>query len=127
MSKSIEIKHYRAVKMVKKKTSKQQSKSRQSSLKKFEINDLNFKDEKFIKAALVDCLMNNEIDAFRDILVTHLRVSSKTKLVEETGVGRRTLYDLMDPSKDFNPRLKTVGAILEVVSSGKNREASYRK
>lgn len=62
---------------------------------------------------LLDCLAENDLESFRDILVAHLNVVSKSKLAAETNLGRQTLYDLLDSSKPFNPTLSTLGPILK--------------
>jgi DNA-binding phage protein len=55
--------------------------------------------------------LENDIETFRDVLIGHLRALSKTQLAKQTGLGRRTLYDLMDAEK-FDPRISTLGALL---------------
>lgn len=84
-------------------------------MKKFKINEDLFKDPKLVKGTLIECLMMNDIEAFRDVLIAHIQVTSKVELVRQTGIGRRTLYDLIDENKEFNPSLKTVGALLESI------------
>lgn len=84
-------------------------------MSEFKIDEGLFKDRKLITETLVDCLMLDDMEAFRDVLISHLRVMKKTKLVQKSGIGRRTLYDLMDPEKEFNPRINTIGKILRAV------------
>lgn len=71
------------------------------------------KDRKLVREVLVEALMTNDLATFQDVLIAHLRAMSKSRLASKTGLGRQTLYDLIDESKDFNPTLSTLGAILK--------------
>jgi len=84
-------------------------------LKPFKINEDLFKNKKLVRETLVECLLMNDMEALRDVLIAHIQSTSKTELVKKTGVGRRTLYDLMDETKEFNPGIKTVGALLNSI------------
>jgi DNA-binding phage protein len=42
---------------------------------------------------------------------------NKSQIAKKAGIGRRTLYDLMDPSRNFNPELSTVSAIIKAIAS----------
>lgn len=67
---------------------------------------------KLIKKAILQALVDGDLDAVQDLLVAHLRTINKSKLSSKTKLGRQTLYDLMDPEKEFNPSLKTLTNIL---------------
>lgn len=102
--------------MDKAKTSKKQKAFSNKSLTRHKTNTALFLDKKIVAETLVDCLLNNEMDAFQDVLITHLRTLSKTKLAKQTGLGRRTLYDLIE-GKNFDPRLSTLSALLSKIAS----------
>ncbi|MBI2522436.1 MAG: hypothetical protein HYV97_18595 [Bdellovibrio sp.] len=76
-----------------------------------------FQDPKVIRGILVEALLDNDVETFRDVLVAHLRAISKVKLAQKTGLGRQTLYDLIDEKKEFNPTLSTLGTILEAIAA----------
>ena len=66
---------------------------------------------------LLDCLRNGDVEAFRDVLTAHLLTTNKAKIAKKAGIGRRTLYDLMDPSRKFNPELSTLSAIIHALAA----------
>ena len=102
--------------MDKTKTSKKRKSSlKVTSLKSFKSNDSLFLDRKLIAEVLVESILNNDLETFRDVLVTHLRTMSKTDLAKKTGLGRQTLYDLLSEEK-FDPRLSTLSALLSKIA-----------
>jgi DNA-binding phage protein len=42
---------------------------------------------------------------------------NKMALAKKAGIGRRTLYDLIDPKKEFNPELSTVSALIQALAA----------
>ncbi len=94
-----------------KKQKQKQKKYALNSLTEFKVDEKIFLNRKLIAEVLVDALLTNDMATFQDILITHLRVVSKTKLAKKTGLGRRTIYDLMNEKK-FDPRISTLGALL---------------
>lgn len=84
----------------------------QAEHEKFKIIDVHVDVSMIVSA---QHLLRNDIETFRDVLISHLRTLSKTDLAKTTGLGRRTLYDLMDETK-FDPRLSTLGALLNKIT-----------
>ena len=103
--------------MAKTRTSVKQKKYSLKSLKKHDLFATHLKDAELIKEILVDALMTNDLETFQDVLVAHLRTTSKSKLSAKTKLGRQTLYDLIDEKKDFNPTLSTLGSILKAIAA----------
>lgn len=66
---------------------------------------------------LLDCIKTGDIETFREILVAHLMTVNKVKLAKKAGIGRRTLYDIMDPKKEFNPELSTISALMQSLAA----------
>ena len=101
--------------MLKIKTSARQK----GSLAKLTEHDYSktLRNKKLVLETLLDCLVRNDVDSFRDVLVAHLRTVSKSKLARETKLGRQTLYDLLDENKPFNPTLTTLGSIFEKLAA----------
>lgn len=66
-------------------------------------------------ATLLHCLAINDLEAFQDILIAHLKYASKSDLVRKTKLGRRTIYDLLDSRKRFNPTISTIGPLLKAL------------
>jgi DNA-binding phage protein len=75
------------------------------------------KDARLVSEALLDCIKNDDLDSFREVLVSHLMTANKMAIAKKAGIGRRTLYDLIDPKKEFNPELSTVAAVIRALAA----------
>lgn len=75
------------------------------------------KDPKLVSATLLECIRTGELDAFRDVLAAHLLTTNKMRLAKQAGIGRRTIYDIMDPKKRLNPELSTVSAMIRALAA----------
>ncbi len=75
------------------------------------------KNTKLVIEVLLDCIRENDLDSFREVLVAHLLTVNKMALAKKAGIGRRTLYDLLDPKKKFNPELETVTALFQALAA----------
>ncbi|MEI8348244.1 MAG: hypothetical protein WCG27_12310, partial [Pseudomonadota bacterium] len=103
--------------MAKAKISKGQKESSKNIIsmrnKKFtehKIRGADFRNLKLIREILVDSLLQGDTETFQDILIAYLRNASKSKLSQMTGLGRQTIYDLINEQREFNPTLSTLGA-----------------
>ena len=104
------------INMAKAGTSKKQKKSATKSLKVHEpFNSKELKDRKLVVETLLDCIRTGDIETFREVLISHLLTVNKSNLAVKAGIGRRTLYDLIDPKKEFNPELSTVSAVIKAL------------
>lgn len=106
------------IKMGKVKTSKRQKKSATKSLKAhvpFASKELH--DPNLVAETLLECIKTGDIDAFQDVLVAHLMTANKSAIAKKAGIGRRTLYDLLDPNKEFNPELSTISAVIRAIAA----------
>lgn len=74
-------------------------------------------DPKLVSEALLDCIKDGDLDSFREVLVAHLMTANKMAIAKKAGIGRRTLYDLIDPKKEFNPGLSTVAAVIRALAA----------
>ena len=70
-----------------------------------------------IKQAVLQALVDGDIEAVRDLLIAHLRTVNKSKLATKTKLGRQTIYDLIDTEKEFNPSVKTLTTILDTLAA----------
>jgi len=102
--------------MAKAKTSKKQKTSSLRTLTKYEPDTKLLSDKKLIVEVLIESLLANDLDTFRDVLIAHLRTLSKTDLAKKTGLGRRTIYDMLE-NKKFDPRLSTLSSILSKIAA----------
>ena len=99
-------------------TLKKQKKSGTKSLKAhepFASPELN--DSLLVVETLLECIRSGDLDSFREVLTSHLMTVNKVKIAKKAGIGRRTLYDMIDPSKDFNPELSTVAAVIRALAA----------
>jgi DNA-binding phage protein len=106
------------IKMAKIVTSKEQKKSGTKSLKAhvpFKSREL--KEVNLVIDTLLDCIKTGDIETFREVLMAHLMTVNKVKLAQKAGIGRRTLYDLIDPKKEFNPELSTISALIQALAA----------
>ena len=75
------------------------------------------KNPKLVSETLLDCIRTGDLNSFRDVLAAHLATANKARLAKKAGIGRRTLYDIMDPKKKFNPELATVSAVIRALAA----------
>lgn len=104
--------------MARKTTSKKVKVSETRSLRVYDpYASKTLKNSKLVSEVLLDCIKTGDLDSFREVLVGHLLVSNKTKIAKTAGIGRRTLYDLLDPKKKFNPELSTISAVIRALAA----------
>lgn len=104
--------------MAKAATSKMRKKSVTKSLKAhapFASKEL--KNPKVVVETLLGCIRTGDTEAFREVLTAHLLTVNKMALAKKAGIGRRTLYDLLDPKKEFNPELSTISAVIKSIAA----------
>ncbi|HLE11611.1 MAG: hypothetical protein A2504_16305 [Bdellovibrionales bacterium RIFOXYD12_FULL_39_22] len=70
-------------------------------------------NKKRISKALWACLVDFDVDGFKEILRTHLEIVSKDKISKETGLSKRTLFRML--SDDGNPTLENVAKLLHKI------------
>jgi probable addiction module antidote protein len=68
------------------------------------------KNSEIVAQALWQCLVENDIDAFKEILRSHLEVLNKDDLAKKAGIPRRTLFRMLSP--EGNPTLENLGKII---------------
>jgi len=98
------------------------SKKQKKSVTKFLKEHVPFtskelQDQHNVGEVLLDCIRIGDLDSFRDVLTAHLSTVNKVELAKKAGIGRRTLYDLIDPNKEFNPELSTVSALISALAA----------
>lgn len=99
-------------------TSKKQKKSATKLLKEHEpFNSKVLKDSKIVAETLLECIRTGDLESFREVLAAHLMSVNKMQVAKKAGIGRRTLYDLIDPDKKFNPELSTVSALIQALAA----------
>ena len=72
---------------------------------------------KLVAETLLECIKTGDLESFRDVLAAHLTSANKMQLAKKAGLGRRTLYDIVDRKKKFNPELSTVSAVIRALAS----------
>lgn len=74
-------------------------------------------DPKLVSETLLECIRIGDLDSLRDVLKSYLMTANKVRLAQKAGIARRTLYDLMDPKKKWNPELSTVSAVIRALAA----------
>lgn len=72
--------------------------------------DARLQKPEIIAHALWECLVENDIEAFKEILRSHLEVVNKDTLAKKAGIPRRTLFRMLSP--EGNPTLENLGKII---------------
>jgi DNA-binding phage protein len=99
-------------------TSRKPRRSAAKSLRVYEpFANKELKDARLVSEALLDCIKSGDTESFREVLVSFLMTANKAKIAKKAGIGRRTLYDLIDPKKAFNPELSTVAAVIRALAA----------
>jgi len=63
-----------------------------------------------VAQALWQCLVENDVEAFKEILKSHIEVTNKDELAKRAGISRRTLFRMLSP--EGNPTLENLGKII---------------
>ncbi len=104
--------------MAKTATSKKRKESGTKSLKAHvAFSSPELKNPKLVSEALLDCIRTGDLDSFRDVLAIYIMRANKAQFAKKAGIGRRTLYDILDPSRKFNPELSTVSSIIRALET----------
>jgi DNA-binding phage protein len=104
--------------MLKTVTSKKRKKLGTKSLKAHEpFASKELRGSHLVAETLLECIRTGDLEAFREVLMAHLMTVNKVAIAKKAGIGRRTLYDLIDPKKDFNPELSTVSAVIRALAA----------
>ncbi len=91
---------------------KQKSPEKKPLITHVQVEGSELKNSKLVSETLLECVRTGDLDSFRDVLATHIMSSNKVHLAKRSGLGRQTLYDLIDPKRNFDPALSTVSAIV---------------
>lgn len=75
------------------------------------------KNPHLVAEALLECIKTGDLESFREVLIAHLMTANKVNIAKKAGIGRRTLYDLIDPKKKFNPELSTISAVIRALAA----------
>lgn len=74
---------------------------------------LRLKDRELIFRALWECLIEEDTDAFKEVLRGHLDAVNKQQLAKKSRTSRRTLYRIL--SEDGNPTLKSISSVISAL------------
>lgn len=104
--------------MPKVETSKRRKKLGMKYLKVHEpFTSKDLKSPRLVAETLLECIKTGDMESFRDVLIAHLMTVNKAAVAKKAGIGRRTLYDLMDPNREFNPELSTISAVIRALAA----------
>lgn len=71
------------------------------------------RDKEYIKKALFECIVENDMDSFKEILSAHLDVVNKEELAKKAGISKRTLFRMLSP--EGNPTLENVSKLIHQI------------
>ena len=71
------------------------------------------KDKELVFRAFWQCLVEQDIDAFKDILRGHLEAVNKEAFAKKSKTSRRTLHRILSP--EGNPTLKNISSVLNAL------------
>ncbi len=75
------------------------------------------KNPHLVAETLLECIKTGDVESFREVLIAHMMTVNKVAVAKKAGIGRRTLYDLIDPKKEFNPELSTISAVIRALAA----------
>lgn len=67
-------------------------------------------DQELVFRAFWQCLVEQDIDSFKEILRGHLDAVNKETLAKRSRTSRRTLYRILSP--EGNPTLKSISSVI---------------
>ncbi len=83
-------------------------------IKTTKVNSANrLKDQELIFRALWQCLVEEDLDSFKEVLRGHLEVVNKQQLAKKSKTSRRTLHRILSP--EGNPTLKNISSVLHAL------------
>jgi len=71
------------------------------------------RDKNLIAAALWECLKDDDVESFKELLRHHLELMNKDNLAKKIGISRRTLFRMLSP--EGNPTLENVSKIVHAL------------
>ncbi len=71
------------------------------------------RDQELIFKALWQCLVEQDIESFKEVLRGHLEAVNKRELSEKAKTSRRTLHRIL--SKEGNPTLKSISKVISAL------------
>lgn len=70
-------------------------------------------DQELVFRAFWQCLVEQDIDSFKEILRGHLDAVNKETLAKRSRTSRRTLYRILSP--EGNPTLKSISSVIHAL------------
>ena len=64
------------------------------------------RDKEYVAIGLCECIKDNDVESFKEILRTHLELTNKDDFSKKTGIARRTLFRMLSP--EGNPTFENV-------------------
>lgn len=71
------------------------------------------KEQELIFRAFWQCLVEQDIESFKDILRGHLEAANKQQLSKKAKTSRRTLHRILSP--EGNPTLKNISKVISAM------------
>ncbi len=88
-----------------------------ATLKVHETPSKRLRNRKVVLEILIESLIANDLETFRDVLVSHLRAVSKTDFARQTGLGRQTVYDILRKTPAVDLRISSLGKLFKALAA----------
>ena len=89
------------------------SKLKKGAKMKTASSSARLKDQELIFNALWQCLVEQDIESFKDVLRGHLEAANKRQLSKKAKTSRRTLHRIL--SAEGNPTLKSISKVISAM------------
>lgn len=77
--------------------------------------DKKLRDPEFIREALMQCMLDGDTEAFKDIVKAHYEATNTEKALKKVNLSKRTFYQAI--SEKGNPNLSTVMKMMKGLSA----------
>ena len=71
------------------------------------------KDQELIFRAFWQCLVEQDIESFKEILRSHLEAVNKEQFAKQSKTSKRTLHRILSP--EGNPTLKNISSVIHAL------------
>ena len=71
------------------------------------------KDQELVFKAFWQCLVEQDIESFKEILRSHLEAVNKQQLAKQSKTSRRTLHRILSP--EGNPTLRNISNVIHAL------------
>ena len=98
-----------------KKPKKSSKKSEPVVLHKYVANKP--QDPGILREFLIEAIFEDDVEQLADAIIAMLRQANKAEVIRKSGLGRRTIYDIIEGKREFNPSIRTLSSLLKAFAA----------